>query len=81
MATVRELIGLFHPAVLRSRFWLRITYNGAVSELDGGADVIDFQTSPDRYRHWKLSLGWSGRHFGDGCGREWRNQDQIPSSS
>ena len=55
MATVRELIALFHQAALRSRFWLRITYNGAVSELDGGADVIDFQTSPDRYRHWKLS--------------------------
>src|SRR5215472_17103633 len=24
--------------------------------LDGGADVIEFQTSPDRYRHWKLSF-------------------------
>ena len=24
--------------------------------VDGGADVIDFQTSPDRYRHWKLSF-------------------------
>src|SRR5690348_5322420 len=22
----------------------------------GGADVIDFQTSPDHYRHWKLSF-------------------------
>jgi benzoyl-CoA-dihydrodiol lyase len=24
--------------------------------LDGGADVIEFQTSPDHYRHWKLSF-------------------------
>jgi benzoyl-CoA-dihydrodiol lyase len=24
--------------------------------LNGGADVIEFQTSPDRYRHWKLSF-------------------------
>jgi len=27
-----------------------------MQQSDGGAAVIDFQTSPDRYRHWKLSF-------------------------